>query len=105
MTILSIEEARSTIRRILQGNKGRIQPSPYCRNRMLQRQVFMEDIFHVLHWGQISQGTHPGDIENNVFRDSGFDLEEDPLNIVIRIIVSEEHIEVITVFGELHVKA
>lgn len=105
MAILSIEEARSTIRRILQGNRGRIQPSPYCRRRMLERQVFMEDIFHVLHWGEIGQGTHPGDIENNVFRASGADLEEDPLNIVIRIIVAQEFIEVITVFGETHAKA
>ena len=104
MTILSIEEARSTIRKILQGDGGRIQPSPYCRQRMLERQVFMEDIFHVLHWGQIGQGTHPGDVENNVFRASGVDLEEDPLNIVIRIIVAQEFIEVITVFGELHDK-
>jgi hypothetical protein len=64
----------------------------------------MEDIFHVLNWGQIAQGTHPGDVENNVFRASGVDLEEDPLNIVIRIIVAQEFIEVITVFGELHDK-
>jgi hypothetical protein len=104
MSILSIEDARSTIRKILQGDKGRIQPSPYCSRRMLERQVFMDDIFHVLHWGQISQGTHPGDVENNVFRASGVDLEDDPLNIVIRIIVSQEFIEVVTVFGELHVK-
>jgi hypothetical protein len=104
MTILSIEEARSTICRILQGDGGRIQPSPYCRQRMLQRRVFMEDIFHVLHWGKIGQGTHPGDVENNVFRASGVDLEEDSLNIVIRIIVAQEFIEVITVFGEIHAK-
>jgi len=105
MPIVNLEEARSTIRKILQGDKGRIQPSPYCRQRMLQRQVFMEDIFHVLHWGDIDHGTHPGDAENNVFRAAGADLEDDPLTIVIRIIADQNLIEVITVFGETHDKA
>lgn len=105
MTILTIEEARSTIRKILQGDTGRIQPSPYCRRRMLERQVFMEDIFHVLHWGAISPGQHPGDAENNVFRAAGADLEDVPLTIVIRIIAARNFIEVITVFGETHANA
>ena len=104
MPILTLEEARGTIRKILQGDTGRIQPSPYCRQRMLERQVFMEDIFHVLHWGELSPGTHPGDAENNVFRDAGADLEEVPLTIVIRIIVARKFIEVITVFGGTHDK-
>lgn len=104
MTILTLEEARSTIRKILQGDTGRIQPSPYCRQRMLQRQVFMEEIFHVLHWGEIGPGQHPGDGENNVFRAAGADLEGVPLTIVIRIIVAQKFIEVITVFGETHAK-
>jgi hypothetical protein len=105
MTILTLEEARSTIRKILQGDTGRMQPSPYCRQRMIERQVFMEDIFHVLHWGELSQGTHPGDAENNVFRVAGTDSEGDPLTIAIRIIIAQEFMEVITVFGETHAKA
>jgi hypothetical protein len=72
---------------------------------MLARQVFMEDIFHVLHWGTIGHGDHPGDAENNVFRAAGADLEDEPLTIVIRIFASQNFIEIITVFGELHAKA
>ena len=102
MPKVSIEEARSTIRKVLQGEGGRILPSPYCRQRMLQRQVFMEDITHVLFWGTMMAGTHPGDAEKNVFRVSGVDRENDPLTIVIRIISTQKIIEVITVFGELH---
>ena len=51
MPILPIEEARNAIRKVLQGEGGRILPSPYCRQRMLQRQVFVEDITHVLFGG------------------------------------------------------
>lgn len=104
MPILSIDEARSIIRKILQGDRGRIQPSPYCRRRMLERQVFMEDISHVLHWGTVSHGQHPGDTENNVFRAAGADLEDVPLTIVIRIFATHNFIEVIMVFGEIHAK-
>ncbi|MBI4644430.1 MAG: DUF4258 domain-containing protein [Deltaproteobacteria bacterium] len=105
MTIVNIKEARSTIRKILQGGKGRIQPSPHCRQRMLERQVFMEDIFHVLFWGEVIAGQHPGDAEKNIFRVAGLDIEEVPLTLVIRIVVAQKFIEIISVFGEMHGQA
>jgi hypothetical protein len=102
MTILSIEEARSIIRKILQGDKGRILPTPYCRNRMLERQVFMEDISHVLFWGEVEYGPHEKDAEGNIFRVIGQDRDDDPLSLVIHIILDKDIIEIITVFGAIH---
>lgn len=102
MPILNLEEARSAIRKILKGDNGRVLPTPYCRKRMLVRQVFMEDILHVLFWGAVETGTNEGDAEENIFRVIGQDLEDEPLTLVIRIILDKDIIEIITVFGEIH---
>jgi len=105
MSILSIEEARSIIRKILQGDSGRILPTPYCRKRMIERQVFIEDISHVLFWGEVKFGPHEEDADNNIFRVIGQDREDEPLTLVIRIVIYKELIEIITVFGETHARA
>jgi hypothetical protein len=102
MPNINLKEVKSIIRKILQGESGRVLPTPYCRKRMLERQVFMEDISHVLFWGEVESGTHEGDAEENIFRVIGQDLEDEPLTLVIRIILVKDIIEIITVFGEIH---
>ena len=62
----------------------------------------MEDITHVLFWGTVMAGANPTDAEENVFRVAGVDREDDSITIVIRIVSSQNLIEIITVFGELH---
>ena len=84
MTILSIDEARAKIREILQGH-GRVWPIDHCKDRMYERDVQMDDILYCLFWGSIDYGREPGDKENNVFRVSHFDIEGEPLTVVIQI--------------------
>ena len=48
------------------------------------------------------EGANPTDAEENVFRVAGVDREDDSITIVIRIVSSQNLIEIITVFGELH---
>lgn len=47
MPILSIDEARSKIREILQG-QGRVWPIDHCKDRMYERDVQMDDILYCL---------------------------------------------------------
>jgi len=102
MLIFSLEEAKSAIRQILKSKSGRVLPTPYCRKRMLERQVFMDDIDRVLFWGSVRPGKNPGDAEANIFRIMGEDCEDEPLTLVIQIVLPEELIIVFNVFGEVY---
>lgn len=84
MTILSIDEARTKIREILQG-RGRVWPIDHCKDRMYKRDVQMDDILYGLFWGSADYGREPGDKENNVFRVSHSDIEGEPLTVVVQI--------------------
>jgi hypothetical protein len=99
MTIVNIENARSLIRDILlgQGHKC-IFPTKHCRQRMVERQVHMDDIFQVLFWGDIAPGVEPGDEEKGIFRVSGKDLSEEPLTIVVHINPADNLLTCLSVF-------
>jgi len=84
MTILSIDEARSKIREILQGH-GNVWPINHCKDRMDERDVEMDDILYCLFWGNVDYGREPEDRENNIFRVSHVDIEGEPLTVVIQI--------------------
>ncbi len=56
---------------------------------MYKRNVQMDDIIYCLFWGSFSgsveYGKEPGDRENNVFRVSHVDVEDEPLTVVVQI--------------------
>lgn len=97
MSILSIEEARSKIREIIQGH-GTVLPSLHCRSRMIDRNVQMDDILYCLYWGNIEYGNDPGDEENNIFRIPHEDIEGEPLTVVVQIDIEENRLICLTVF-------
>ena len=84
MSILTIDEARSKIREILQG-QGKVWPIDHCKDRMDLREVQMDEILFCLFWGSVEYGRNPGDKENNIFRVSHVDIEGEPLTITVQI--------------------
>ena len=99
MTIINIDNARSLIREILTGKGHKcIFLTRHCRQRMVERQVQMDDIFQVLFWGEIAPGVEPGDEEKGIFRISGKDLSEEPLTIVFQINPADNMLTCLSVF-------
>ncbi len=95
--ILSLDEARRKIREILQGH-GTVWPISHCKDRMDERRVQMDDISYCLFWGNVDYGREPGDRENNVFRVSHTDIEDEPLTVVVQIDTRISQLICLTVF-------
>jgi hypothetical protein len=98
MPILEVEDARRAIREILKSPLGLVFPTQHCKERMIERNVQMDDVIHLLFWGTLEPGQKVGDLERNVFRVRGADLEGEPLVIVLAIEREENRLTCISVF-------
>jgi hypothetical protein len=65
---------------------------------MLERNVQMDDILHLLFWGSVEHGREPDDKSENVFRVTGKDIEGEYLSVVIQIVDEDNRLNCISVF-------
>jgi hypothetical protein len=92
--ILNIQEIKEQIRRIAQRGERGIALTKHCRERMIERNVDINDILHVLNWGNVAHD--PDENSDMKFKVQGNDLEGEPLCVVV-IILDQESLLGITV--------
>lgn len=92
--------AIAKIRSILQD--GRLVILPHCRQRMLKRGVYDEDILKVLNENGIINSKPELDEKHRKFKYQvdGYDIEGDELSVIVNIVENNQIIVTITVFGE-----
>lgn len=98
MPILSLNSARSKIREILKGGHSTVFPTVHCKERMIERNVQMDDILHLLFWGTVEHGQQLDDKAQNIFRVTGGDIEDEPLIVVVQIVIEDNRLNCISVF-------
>jgi len=96
MPILNLQSAQRRILEILAS--GSVIPGKHCRERMIERNVYMPDVQNVLKVGTIQPGQANGDDADCIFRVYGTDVEGEDLVLVIKILDTENRLELISVF-------
>ena len=89
MPILSLKSAQSKIREILKGGHSTVFPTVHCKERILERNVQMDDIWHLLFWGTVEHGQESDDKAQNIFRVLGGDIEGESLTVVVQIVIED----------------
>ncbi len=91
------EEARRLLREIAKSACVRL--TNHCRERMVERRVWMDDMLQVLLWGTIKDlHKNPGD-ESWACLVEGRDIEGDPLSVKVVILEADFAVLCITVHG------
>ena len=78
--------------------RGCIRTSSHCRDMMQKRNATMQDILHIIVWGEVISVKEDREHGNWKCRIAGADLDDDKLTIIAGIDESDGAI-IITVFG------
>jgi hypothetical protein len=90
------EEIKRCLREFAQN--GYFQQSKHCRDRMIERQITIDDVLKVMLWGEVTE------IEYNQVQDSwqckvtGTDVDNEPLVFIAGIYKSCYTVRCITVY-------
>ncbi|MDY0222088.1 MAG: DUF4258 domain-containing protein [Desulfobacterium sp.] len=77
---------------------GCIQPTKHCRDRMLDREVSMDDALNVLLWGTVTEMTYNDEHDSWKSKVVGKDIDGEKLTFVAEVYESCHTVRCITVF-------
>jgi hypothetical protein len=97
MSMLDLESAKAKILEILES--GYVQTGSHCQEQMQDREFLMPDILRVLQTGEVKPGGAAGDEAKGIFRVYGYDIEGNPLALVVAIDEKRNRLRIITGFG------
>ena len=90
------DEVKKCFRKIVK--YGCIQPSKHCRERMLERQINMDDILYVLLWGIVTDIEYSKDHNSWQYKVQGKDIDGESLVFVAGIYEDCQAVRCITVY-------
>jgi Domain of unknown function (DUF4258) len=93
---MDIQKAQQIIRNI--SKTGFVATSRHCRERMLERNVIMDDILNVLLWGNVNDLEENQDSGEWKCKVEGMDLDDDELTLIVAFDVSDQSVLCVTVY-------